>query len=77
MFYDFCKVFPTRRDFWLLINSSIFSDATNNGEAADLENRLRNLSSGLVGLRNCLHDQSEANMMLPPTFVGSNYFQGK
>ena len=51
-----------------------FTDATTNGEAERLENRLRNLSSGLVGLRNCLHDQGEA--MLPPTFVGSNNFPG-
>ena len=50
----------------------LFPDATTNGEAERLENRLRNLSSGLVGLRNCLHDQGEA--MLPPTFVGSNYY---
>lgn len=61
-----------------------YSDATSNGEATvHLENRLRNLSSGLVGLRNCLHDQAsggttEAAIMLPPaTFVSSNYYQGK
>ena len=60
---------------YLIILLLFFSDATTNGEAERLENRLRNLSSGLVGLRNCLHDQGEA--MLPPTFVGTNYYQGR
>ena len=54
----------------------IFSEAADNGEAAKLESRLRSLSSGLIGLRHCLHEKGEA--MLPPTFVASsNYLQGK
>ena len=57
--------------------SSLFSEAEDNGEAAKLESRLRSLSSGLIGLRHCLHEKGEA--MLPPTFVArtSNYLQGK
>ena len=32
-------------------------DATSSGEAVNLQHRLRSLSTGLVGLRNVLHDQ--------------------
>ena len=60
--------------FWHLF--FIFSEETDNGEAAKLESRLRSLSSGLIGLRHCLHEKGEN--MLPPTFVASsNYLQGK
>ena len=38
---------------------AFFSDATSSGEAANLQNRLRSLSSGLAGLRNSLHDQQQ------------------
>ncbi len=57
--------------------SLFFADVTSSGEAVRLENRLRNLSSGLVGLRNCLSQEASSNMMmLPPTFIGSNFNQG-
>ena len=39
----------------------MFSDATSANEAVNLQNRLRTLSSGLVGLRNCIHDQQQQN----------------
>ena len=62
--------------FRLTFSFFIFSEAADNGEAAKLESRLRSLSSGLIGLRHCLHEKGEA--MLPPTFVASsNYLQGK
>ena len=38
-----------------------FTDATSANEAVNLQNRLRTLSSGLVGLRNCIHDQQQQN----------------
>lgn len=34
-----------------------FLDATSTGEAVNLQHRLRSLSTGLVGLRNVLHEQ--------------------
>ena len=39
----------------------LLSDATSANEAVNLQNRLRTLSSGLVGLRNCIHDQQHNN----------------
>lgn len=37
----------------------LFIDATSANEAVNLQNRLRTLSSGLVGLRNSIHDQQQ------------------
>ena len=55
-----------------------FTDATSSGEAEIYQRSLRTITSGLVGLRNCLHEQQEgATNMMPPAFVCSNYFQGK
>ena len=69
------KVSFVKSDF-LTIFLLYFSEETDNGEAAKLESRLRSLSSGLIGLRHCLHEKGEN--MLPPTFVASsNYLQGK
>ena len=39
--------------------NSFLSDAKSNGEAENLQNRLRSLSTGLVGLRNSLQDQQQ------------------
>ncbi len=38
-------------------NEILFPDATSTGEAVNLQHRLRSLSTGLVGLRNVLHEQ--------------------
>ena len=38
-----------------------FTDATNANEAVNLQNRLRSLSSGLVGLRNCMPELAAMN----------------
>ena len=45
---------------YIFMNFS-FTDATSANEAVNLQNRLRTLSSGLVGLRNCIHDQQQQN----------------
>ena len=67
--------------FWVICKSvflSSFTDATSSGEAEIYQRSLRTITSGLVGLRNCLHEQQEgATNMMPPAFVCSNYFQGK
>ena len=53
------------KDYLLPVNTISnyfsFSDATSANEAVNLQNRLRTLSSGLVGLRNCIHDQQQNN----------------
>lgn len=40
----------------------ILLDATSSGEASNLQNRLRTLSNGLVGLRNSLHENGLQNL---------------
>jgi hypothetical protein len=40
---------------------SSISDATSSGEAANLQNRLRTLSSGLAGLRSSLHGDGDVD----------------
>ena len=42
-----------------------FADATNASEAVNLQNRLRSLSSGLVGLRNCMPELAAMNHPAP------------
>ncbi|TRY68528.1 hypothetical protein TCAL_13103 [Tigriopus californicus] len=54
------KYFSELQKYWE--TEKRLQDATSSGEASNLQNRLRTLSNGLVGLRNSLHENGLQNL---------------